>query len=331
MLNCPQCRTSISNMPVLNVTLQQTLDAFLDLLHKKDLEVVALLDAKDECLNDYKNDLANNNLYRKVFQNTALAVMDDDDGVSRCSNCNWEVEGVICPHCNARMRNRVNEEELNSDEYSEAELEEIQDEVDEYRVRSAEFINNLEVGINSDSDEGLADELNRRFPLRQPRDFLHQEHHVETNSYSNSNCSVDDHSYDEYSDEFDSALDEFIVNDDDDDENSDLYEDEYKSSVSSSPVRQSTNLNNSSTTHGSTSDITNSDIESLATQTSKTIRNKTSDISSSGNSDYYEYNDEEFFSGDSLNKSVPIDSHKHHLKQTKKRKRKYMVIESDED
>ncbi|AMD22395.1 HGR056Cp [Eremothecium sinecaudum] len=344
-LSCPQCRASISTMPALNVTLQQNLDSLLDVLDKSELEVTALLDAKEECLTEYKNDLANNELYRKVFDNTAMAVIDDEDGVARCSNCNWEVEGPVCPHCNARMRNRVNEDILNSDEYSEGELEELHNDVEEYRVRSAELIQNLEAVVGNDSDESLADALDRRFPIRQPRDFLHSEASDDSSdNYSDSRYYPESRSRRKYSqsdeDESDGDLDGFIVSD----EREGNESEDSNTDTASSPVRLNTVTAPSISRFSSDSDNSedDSEIELLEARTATTTEillkvdksDKEQDLDSMDgkDSDYYEHHDEEgFVSGDSLDDKVQISSQKRSRTMKHERKRKFMVIESDEE
>jgi len=71
----------------------------------------------DEVLRDremkikyYKKDVGSNNLFKRVFKNTGYALVDTSDGVARCSNCHWEVDGNRCPNCNIHLRNTHIEE-----------------------------------------------------------------------------------------------------------------------------------------------------------------------------------------------------------------------------
>ncbi|AET38394.1 ubiquitin-protein ligase PSH1 Ecym_2684 [Eremothecium cymbalariae DBVPG len=357
-LNCPQCRTTIGAMPALNVSLLQTLESLIDVLDKGDPEVASLLAAKEESMNEYKSDVAKNGLYRNVFDNTAVAVVDDDDGVARCSNCHWEVEGSVCPHCHARMRGGVEEHTFNSDEYSDSELEGLEQNLDEYRVRSAEIIEELD-SVVGDSDESLAEALDRRFPTRQPRDFLHDEvtnlsdEYYDENKYYRHSSRITSTSEDE---EFDSEMDGFIVNDEDDRCDSDEQTDEEFNDVlvrSGSIIRRhgvhkTQNTTGSSGSSDST-DSSNSEIEVIPsthvnpleevslsiTDDEEELRdNRTS--SDSHNSDFYEHNDGDgFVSGDSLDDSRIIEIRQHTRKARKKqhafRKRKFMVLESDDE
>lgn len=60
-------------------------------------------------IKQYKLDIEKQNLFKGVFKNTGQAVIDDADGVARCSNCHWEVHGNICPNCHIRLRNYIDE------------------------------------------------------------------------------------------------------------------------------------------------------------------------------------------------------------------------------
>ncbi|CUS21457.1 LAQU0S03e03048g1_1 [Lachancea quebecensis] len=123
-LTCPQCRSPLKEQPALNVALQNLLNYVLDSYGIGSSQNDS---TRAESVSKYRDDSYLDRLFKNVFNNTAMAVVDDDDGVARCSNCHWEVEGDICPHCSARMRNRaVEEEEFPSDEYSEDEIERIQ-------------------------------------------------------------------------------------------------------------------------------------------------------------------------------------------------------------
>lgn len=124
-LTCPQCRVSIKEPPALNSALQQLCGTIADEIQDENSTIVT---TRIECIAQYKKDVSTGNMFHNVFGNTAIAVVDDDDGVARCSNCHWEVEGDVCPHCNSRMRNRMaigDDQGIDSDEYSEDELAEL--------------------------------------------------------------------------------------------------------------------------------------------------------------------------------------------------------------
>lgn len=115
-LSCPHCRGKVDNMPCLNSALQQLLQTVIEassagkgdkLLESK---LKKILDAKKLCDDEYRKDSDDNQLFRGVFQNTAVGIADEeDDGILRCSNCHWELEDDeddVCPHCNMRIRSR---------------------------------------------------------------------------------------------------------------------------------------------------------------------------------------------------------------------------------
>lgn len=51
----------------------------------------------------YQRDLEKDSLFNKLFKTNHVALIDEEDGVARCSNCNWEVEGNVCHNCGARI------------------------------------------------------------------------------------------------------------------------------------------------------------------------------------------------------------------------------------
>lgn len=164
-LTCPQCRGKIKHEPSLNVSLQQLVDLMLELAENgpesNSHELRSLKEARDIAIAEYKSDLLKENLYRSIFKNTAEAIVDeDDDGIARCSNCHWELEGPICPNCNAHIRNYTegaqNVDEIDPDEYSEGELDEVQRDVDSYRTHRLDLHD-----LEAEEDTYLSDESER--------------------------------------------------------------------------------------------------------------------------------------------------------------------------
>ena len=43
-------------------------------------------------------------VFDKIFESTAMTLVDTSDGVPRCGNCHWEAHGSLCMHCGARFR-----------------------------------------------------------------------------------------------------------------------------------------------------------------------------------------------------------------------------------
>lgn len=143
-LSCPQCRASISETPSLNSALQQWLGQLIESSKNDDGEAVReLLRGKESTEKRYKFDKSIDSLFNGIFKTSAIGVVDeDDDGILRCSNCHWELEddvGDICPHCNSRIRSRMNQhrrganededEDEDADDYSEEDDEELFDEL----------------------------------------------------------------------------------------------------------------------------------------------------------------------------------------------------------
>ncbi|CDO92437.1 unnamed protein product [Kluyveromyces dobzhanskii CBS 2104] len=219
-LSCPQCRAVLTNEPVLNVALQQMVDLMLDIASEdpetsKGTEVRSLLTQRDYAVAEYKSDLLEDSLFNSVFKNTAQAIIDDDDdGIARCSNCQWEVEGPVCPNCDATIRNynsgAQNFDEVDAEEYSEGELEEVEQDLANYRAASARNVHDLEA---EEANTSLSSEIDQAWPPRQPRNFMHGEEEEE-----------------EDDNEDRGSIDSFIVdeNDDDDDGDEELEREELK-------------------------------------------------------------------------------------------------------
>ena len=168
-LTCPQCRGVIKNEPVLNVMLQQMVDLMLEILsvgpEQNARELRTMKESRDISIAEYKADLCEETLYKNIFSNTAEAIIDeDDDGIARCGNCHWELEGPVCPNCNAQIRNYTdgaqNVDEIDPEEYSEGELEDVERDLDNYRAESARRVHDLE----ADEDRSLSDEMDHAWP-----------------------------------------------------------------------------------------------------------------------------------------------------------------------
>ncbi len=190
-LTCPQCRSVLTAEPVLNVALQQIVDLMVDIVTDSgsqsgsegvkssiSMDLRSLLHQREEAVAEYKSDLAANTLFKSIFKNTAEAIIDeDDDGIARCSNCQWEVEGPVCPNCDATIRNynsgAQNFDEVDEDEYSDGELEEVERDLDTYRTESSRIVHDLEA---EEGDESLSSEMDEAWPTRRPKDFMHGEH-----------------------------------------------------------------------------------------------------------------------------------------------------------
>lgn len=139
-LTCPHCRTSISEEPHLNSTLQQLLGSVFESLNNKEStkdSFESLQKAKVEAEAEYKFDNKNDNMFNDIFKRSAVGVIDeDDDGILRCSNCHWELEDdddEICPHCNSRIRSRMRSDNAirNRNSEVEDEVDDAEDEDDE--------------------------------------------------------------------------------------------------------------------------------------------------------------------------------------------------------
>ncbi|EDO15935.1 hypothetical protein Kpol_480p22 [Vanderwaltozyma polyspora DSM 70294] len=352
-LSCPQCRANVTTAPALNTTLQQLLETLAEVSlddtkkekegedvnkdgsenndddEKSKIDMNTFYSSMEESKNEYNMDKRNENLFGKVFINSAMAVIDeDDDGIARCSNCHWELDpdfdetdGNVCPHCSTRIRNRVPESGysrttsdaigggqrrggFDSDEYSEGELEELEQDLQRYHEASEQSIRELDTDNEGEEGSGgMSAEFDRRFPIpRQGRNFLHDDEAEE--SSNNGDDDDDDDDGDEairqrrrhidMNQEVESDLDSFIADDDDEEQELDVEE-----------------------------------LDGLSDNDSKRNRMVLQESESERDSDYYEHNDDGYVSGDSLVDDQPDQE----PQQQNKRQRRYKVIlqGSDED
>lgn len=115
-INCPTCRCELPQPPTLNIQLKEIsnnitetiVDSLEDNVHKKTLE-----EAKRAVMDEYE--LAKPNLFGDAFK-TTLTIIDNSDGVPRCSNCHWEAHGSQCLQCGARFRTARNDLYYDSDD-----------------------------------------------------------------------------------------------------------------------------------------------------------------------------------------------------------------------
>ena len=200
-LTCPQCRSPLKEQPSLNSALQNLLEFVFDRFAKDNSKASFV---RTESISQYKDDQDSGELYKNVFNNTAVAVVDDDDGVVRCSNCHWEVEGDVCPHCSARMRNRGPEEDgLPSDEYSAGELEEMRSHSNRELSARSRF---ADLDASSDEDESSS--------ASSTRSGTETPHSAFVSVSRNSDYNQEREGSQLDSEEADSDLDSFIVNED---------------------------------------------------------------------------------------------------------------------
>ncbi|CAD6644755.1 HN1_G0037170.mRNA.1.CDS.1 [Saccharomyces cerevisiae] len=280
-LACPQCRSDITTIPALNTTLQQYLSFILEKLRdQNDESFKKLLTTKTKEENDYKNDKEKDTLFDKVFKNSALAVADDsDDGITRCSNCHWELDpdevedGNVCPHCNARIRNYAGgRDEFDEEEYSEGELDEIRESM---RRRREDRFASTNPFANRDDVSSEEDDSSEEEPMRE---------HIPLGRWARShNRSIavdavddedDEEEDEEEEEEMDSDLKDFIEDDEDN-------EDEDGS-------RRNLVLSALKNRHVIITDDEEEEQQRHATE------------EEDRDSDFYEHNDDGFVSGDSL-------------------------------
>lgn len=112
--SCPICRKPIGIMkPISNLLLKNLIDCLLDDLVKT-LQLLNFKNSKKIItnLNNWKNekneefniDSVNNFIWlNKINEKWATSIVDNEDGVPRCSACHWELIDGMCENCGRRM------------------------------------------------------------------------------------------------------------------------------------------------------------------------------------------------------------------------------------
>lgn len=126
--SCPVCRMAIGeNKPVVNHSLKRVIDLTLEKF--KHLEEMVVHDQEEidknldawyrEKNEEFESDKASDFPWlKKIASNWGRAVVDDEDGVPRCSACHWELIDGHCENCGRQMvgwQSRTDGDELDDD------------------------------------------------------------------------------------------------------------------------------------------------------------------------------------------------------------------------
>ncbi|KAL3229982.1 RING finger protein PSH1 [Nakaseomyces bracarensis] len=245
-LSCPECRTTMTNKPILNTVMQSWVNYIFELLSEKKAEderFKTLNKSREEDILQYRKDKDAGQLFDSIFEMSATAVADEsDDGIIRCSNCMWELEDDTnqCPNCSSRIRNSLPRSNIrsestaqrgyNTDEYSEGEYEDIEEGLRRDEANRVQAGNpartsfGLPEGYDEDDFSYSEDDEN----ARQPAVPFHSENMRSRISLHDDEAEEDEIDEDEAEDgrnarhpeeedddeERDSDLDSFIVDDD---------------------------------------------------------------------------------------------------------------------
>ncbi|TID30613.1 hypothetical protein CANINC_000768 [Pichia inconspicua] len=244
--SCPVCRSIIGeNKPILNHMLKNLIDNVISNLQSliDSQSAIALNNWKIERNKDYEIDKASDFPWLKnIAAKWGRAVVDNEDGVPRCSACHWELVDGHCENCGRTMvgwHDRLDGDEIDDDE---------DDEEDENLFRQQSTITTAlssDYDDYDDYDNGLNDMPNR---------FVNHEAEVDDEDEDDEDDDEDDDHSVANIDEYDSD-DGFVVDDDDisriedsdntDDENNlhalesdddDFINTAKKSGISSKPI-----------------------------------------------------------------------------------------------
>lgn len=138
-INCPTCRATMDEPPILNIQLKDMSAALTDVVIDT-LEAGAtkleLVEARKRALDEYEQASRSKELFRGAFK-TAPTLIDRSDGVPRCANCHWEAHGSECLNCGATFR--VPRGDLYYDSEDGDAYNEDEDEVETYGISNADY------------------------------------------------------------------------------------------------------------------------------------------------------------------------------------------------
>lgn len=105
-INCPTCRAEMQEPPVLNIKLKDACASICDLIidtMEDDVHKAELQGARARLLAEYDTANRQKALFGDSFK-TAPVLLDNSDGVLRCSRCHWEAHGLVCLNCGLTFR-----------------------------------------------------------------------------------------------------------------------------------------------------------------------------------------------------------------------------------
>lgn len=155
---CPICRAEVKSRPVQNLGLQHLAEILAEAVGARDKSRDRdLRERRTKALEGTRADInTHGHLFPVLEFGQQAALEDSEDGVARCPNCMWEMEGSTCAHCGqvARLAT-IHTLLLDEDEDDE-------DDEDYHAPDNDEYSDDGGFVDQRDTDEILADEADFR-------------------------------------------------------------------------------------------------------------------------------------------------------------------------
>ncbi|CAN6639107.1 hypothetical protein TRVA0_017S01464 [Trichomonascus vanleenenianus] len=154
---CPTCRAHLKTPPYVTFTVKNTLEAMMAAVVDADASRERRLEAqKREALKLYKEHMKKyKSAFPKLFAQRA-PVVDVEDEVMRCPQCNWELEHGVCANCGERVE--VSDQESATDtEFSDDHFGENNYENDGFVVSDGYVSHDEEAPLPEDMEEYTMD------------------------------------------------------------------------------------------------------------------------------------------------------------------------------
>ncbi|RPA91324.1 hypothetical protein L873DRAFT_1714640 [Choiromyces venosus 120613-1] len=169
---CPECRAVVKTQPAPAYLIRDMIETFVHRaeltsphgtgseLRKQQREALVAIE-KDRATEGKDNGGLFKGMFKKKKSNGLRGFTDPSDGITRCPNCNWEVEDGICTGCGGRVREPRGHAFSDSDEDESDDSDD--DDSDDTGSDSAnelgnQFARDLEQELDDEEDEDDDDE-----------------------------------------------------------------------------------------------------------------------------------------------------------------------------
>lgn len=107
----------LKQRPSVSVALKEVADVLADAVVEKDQsKAIHLKETRKQSSKEFEDDLKYHGKPFPIAFETESAMVDREDGVSRCPHCHWEVHGEVCENCGHDIYNLNSDNEGEDDE-----------------------------------------------------------------------------------------------------------------------------------------------------------------------------------------------------------------------
>ncbi|KAF3248758.1 E3 ubiquitin ligase [Orbilia oligospora] len=158
---CPECRARVRHQPAPAYLIRDMIDTFVQrtILQSPHEEGETLKQQKEEALRMVEADKSDpRGLFGGMFarRSDLQPIYDPADGVARCPDCNWEIEGRVCASCGRRFHNSempdADSDASDASEFSEEDDDDSELDEDEDSVQGSEASVRMDDDMDDEED-----------------------------------------------------------------------------------------------------------------------------------------------------------------------------------